>query len=284
MAMASTPIRLSCNAAHPPGIADADHIHKNHDRVTNPPIDGESAMRGAMDDLQQLIDTHASSATNDPVRLLEAGCGSRSRLRFGENVRVTGIDISAAQLARNTGLSERILGDIQTYQFPKNSFDMIICWDVLEHLKAPESALQNFFHAIRPGGLIILHYPNLYSLKGLVAKASPHIVHVWYYRYLLHQPNAALNDTAPFITHLHSASTYPAIRKLANSNRAREVFFALHESLSMQYVRKNFRLFNLGMKAVSLISRTLSFGTLDLIESDCIQVFEAGPTTPVTSG
>jgi len=230
-------------------------------------------MPDALQELQRLIDAHVANKVN--VRLLEAGCGSISRIRLGDNVKITGIDISEIQLARNTAVTEKILGDLQTYQFQKDYFDLVICWDVLEHLDKPEQALQNFFHSIKRGGLIILAYPNLYSLKGVITKATPHNVHVWYYRRLLHRPDAGLNDTAPFVTPFRLAATYPAIRKIARAYSAREVFFALRESHSMQYVRKKFWLFNAGMKAASLLSRTLSLGRLDVIQSDCIQVLQS---------
>ena len=78
------------------------------------------------------------------VRVLEAGCGSASNLKLGEQVWLVGIDISEKQLARNTVLREKIHADIQRYAFPAESFDAIICWDVLEHLSKPELALRQF--------------------------------------------------------------------------------------------------------------------------------------------
>src|SRR5688572_8700064 len=88
----------------------------------------------------------------DQIDILEAGCGSGSYLRFPSNARITGIDISAEQLQRNTRIHERILGDLQTYAFAPSTFDAIVCWDVLEHLAAPASALDRFATALRTGG------------------------------------------------------------------------------------------------------------------------------------
>ena len=48
------------------------------------------------------------------LKILEAGCGSKSHLQF-ENPYVVGLDISREQLDRNKQLSERIQGDIQYY-------------------------------------------------------------------------------------------------------------------------------------------------------------------------
>jgi 2-polyprenyl-3-methyl-5-hydroxy-6-metoxy-1,4-benzoquinol methylase len=233
-------------------------------------------MPDPVSELQRLIDGYGGSGT--PIRLLEAGCGSMSKVRLGENVRITGIDISEKQLARNDGLHERILADIQTYPLPEHSFDIIICWDVLEHLDDPASALRNFFRATKPGGLIILAFPNLFSLKGIITKFTPHPVHIWYYKRLLHVPNAGELDTPPFETRLRASATYPAIRRMAAAHKAVVAFFALRESHDMRYVRSKMPIMNVVMKTASFLSRTLTLGRFDAIQSDCIMVLRAGAT------
>lgn len=231
-------------------------------------------MADAIGDVQRLIDDY--TAQDRTIRLLEAGCGSMSKLRLSPNVQVTGVDISEKQLARNTELCERILGDIQTCSLPTRSFDVIICWDVLEHLHNPQLALTNFFRAIKPDGLIILAFPNLYSLKGMITKLTPHFVHVWYYRHLLHTPEAGLHDTPPFVTPFRLAATYPSIRQLAAANHARVQYFALRESNDMRYVRRNFRFIAFIMRTASIISRLLTLGRIDAMDSDCIMVLRSG--------
>ncbi|MGC2528000.1 MAG: class I SAM-dependent methyltransferase [Candidatus Acidiferrum sp.] len=162
-------------------------------------------------ELQSLLDGELSCRPY--VRLLEAGCGSASHLNFGGQVRLVGIDISAAQLARNASLHEKIVGDVQVYGFPPDSFDAIVCWDVLEHLKHPELALQQFARAIKPGGLIILKMPNVLSVKGLVTKLLPHTFHVLAYRYFYGDKDAGKNDTMPFKTYLRFDISAQRIRK-----------------------------------------------------------------------
>lgn len=135
-----------------------------------------------------------------PLRVLEAGCGSLPlTLDFGENAHLVGIDISEEQLARNSVVSEKILGDLQVHDFAPDSVDMVFCWDVLEHLPRPELALENFRRAIRPGGLIVLKLPNVLSGKGLVTKFTPHAFHVWVYRRILRYPNAGKPGFTPFL-------------------------------------------------------------------------------------
>jgi SAM-dependent methyltransferase len=149
------------------------------------------------------------------LRVLEAGCGSASNLDFGQQVSLVGIDISAKQLARNTVLEEKITGDIQYYRFADQSFDAIICWDVLEHLPHPELALRQFAQAIRDGGYVILKLPNVLSVKGLLTKFLPHTFHILVYRYFHGNKDAGKNDTAPFKTYLRFCISAGAIRKQA---------------------------------------------------------------------
>jgi SAM-dependent methyltransferase len=163
------------------------------------------------------------------VRVLEAGCGSASNLKLGEQVWLVGIDISEKQLARNSVLREKIHGDIQRYAFPAESFDAIICWDVLEHLSKPELALRQFAQAAKRGGLVILKLPNVLSLKGLMTKFLPHTFHILVYRYFHGNKNAGKNDTAPFKTYLRFCISASAIRKQGARLGLQTVYFATED-------------------------------------------------------
>jgi hypothetical protein len=61
-------------------------------------------------------------------------------------------------------------------------------------------ALNNFYHTLSPGGIMILKLPNLWSVKGLITKFSPHWFHILYYRRILGRKDAGRDDTAPFKT------------------------------------------------------------------------------------
>jgi SAM-dependent methyltransferase len=111
------------------------------------------------------------------VRLLEAGCGSSTYIKFNATVYAIGIDISQAQRDKNKVLAEKILGDIQSYPLPRDSFDVAVCWMVLEHLADPEAALRHMFQSVKSGGLVLLGFPHLMSFKGLVTKITPYWIH-----------------------------------------------------------------------------------------------------------
>jgi SAM-dependent methyltransferase len=241
----------------------------------------KSKMSDAVGRLQQVIDEYLSSGKK--VKLLEAGCGSMSKVNLSRDVHITGIDISQKQLDRNARLNEKILGDIHTYPLPDRAFDLIICWDVLEHLEDPRKALENFFRACKPQGLIILAFPNLFSLKGIITKLMPYRVAIWYYKYLLGVKDAGKDDQPPFPTTLRLGMTYPAIRKLARRRNAHIEFFSFRESPDMKFVRRNFWIVNALLTSASLVSRFLTFGRIDAKNSDCVMVLRTSEGANSTS-
>lgn len=121
---------------------------------------------------------------------------------FPPDAHVVGIDLSEVALARHKRLDERILGNIETYPFPAESFDLVVCHYVLEHVDDPVAAIRNLASAVKPGGELDVQVPILGSVKGLVTKFTPHRFHVWCYRTLLREPNAGKEGYGPFPTTL----------------------------------------------------------------------------------
>jgi SAM-dependent methyltransferase len=166
--------------------------------------------------LQDAMDSLVRGRTG--ITVLEAGCGSLSHLKFPEDTRLVGIDIAQDQLDRNTNLHERICGDIQTHDLGASRFDVIVCWDVLEHLEHPEQALGRFARALRDRGIIVLAAPNLLSPKGLATRFTPHGFHVWFYRNIRGWKEAGTRGNPPFRTFLRASMAPGAIRRFAEAN------------------------------------------------------------------
>jgi SAM-dependent methyltransferase len=153
------------------------------------------------------IAAHVARLGRKPLRVLDAGAGRALRLKLPTDARIVGIDISSDALDAHTGLSERIIGDLQKYQFADASFDIIVCVDVLEHLDQPLWALLNLKRALAPGGLLVIGGPNVWSPKSLVTKITPHSFHVFAYQRLLHVPDAGRAGHPPFPTYLRLAAS-----------------------------------------------------------------------------
>jgi 2-polyprenyl-3-methyl-5-hydroxy-6-metoxy-1,4-benzoquinol methylase len=149
--------------------------------------------------------------------VLDAGCGrgGQSRRNIPEGAYVVGLDISADALALNTELDEAICADLQAARLQPNSFDIVICHDVLEHLDRPRDALENLAQTVSPGGELRIACPNVLSGKGLITKLTPHSFHVWVYRRLLGATHAGTAGHGPFPTPMRLAMAPHAIRRFA---------------------------------------------------------------------
>jgi len=111
--------------------------------------------------LQELLDQFVTDQRT--LAVLDAGCGSSSAFSLPSSARRSGIDISARQLERNVELHERIVGDVQEHVLPAGRFNVVLCWDVLEHLRDPQRALDNLVQSLAPGGLLVIGLPNVLS-------------------------------------------------------------------------------------------------------------------------
>jgi SAM-dependent methyltransferase len=154
------------------------------------------------------------SSTARPYRMLEAGGGSDSWLPLPPGAEITTIDISPEQLEMNTYTKEKLLGDLETFDYGTRRFDLVVCWDVLEHLKQPESAIERLAGVVAPGGRLIIKGPLPQSLKGLVTRLSPHSLHVQFYRRILGSKTAGLPGHPPFRAHLKPGSSPGTIAQL----------------------------------------------------------------------
>ena len=230
-------------------------------------------MSDAIQKLQEVIDNYLKAG---PCTILEAGCGSMSKVQLNSDIYLVGMDISEKQLARNNYLHEKILGDLHTYPIPSKKFDIIICWDVLEHLDRPRLVIENFLTACKPGGLIILAFPNLFSVKGVITKLTPHVFHVWYYKYILGDRDAGKDDQPPFVTKLRLAMSYPAIRRFVQARGATVELLAFRECNDMKTARSRFAIINALIGTASAITKALTYGRADAADSDCILVVRAG--------
>jgi SAM-dependent methyltransferase len=145
------------------------------------------------------------------IKVLEAGCGARSPIGFGNRAHVVGLDVDREAMSRNDGLDETIVGDLERYPLPAEAFDIVFCHYVLEHLRDPEHALANMRQALRAGGWLMLIFPNRRSLKGLVTRLTPHSLHRLGYRVLFGR------GFSPCETRFASSVSVDGIRNFAES-------------------------------------------------------------------
>lgn len=107
---------------------------------------------------------------SDGGALLDVGCSSGaflSTLKAGPWA-LYGIEQEAttAERARTTTGAEVFVGDVERAPFAPASFDVITCFDVLEHVYQPRHLLERVLEWLRPGGIFLAQVPNIDSWEA----------------------------------------------------------------------------------------------------------------------
>jgi SAM-dependent methyltransferase len=133
---------------------------------------GEKAIRQYRERISQLV--------RPGMRILHAGCGWDKRnisRPYAKSGKVVGVDLDPRVASRFH--SEFHLGSLGALPFEKESFDLVFCEYVVEHLEDPLAAFREMQRVLNPGGRILVLTPNLYSYKALAAAITPQTFHIW---------------------------------------------------------------------------------------------------------
>lgn len=155
------------------------------DDITSPaPVDGVLTRR----EMYRACSDHIATIPADHLDILEAGCGRYWHIELhGKSHRIVGVDMDQlaveARQKRHGDLDEVIIGDIVTVELPRQSFDVIYCAFLLEHLPDAAVVLERFARWLRPQGKIVFTIPDRDSVHGFCTRLSPHWFHVWYKRH-----------------------------------------------------------------------------------------------------
>jgi SAM-dependent methyltransferase len=124
-----------------------------------------------------VIDTVTDLATGPAPRILDAGCGSgRNMVELARLGSVTGTDVSerALELARERDVGAAELAPLETLPFDDDSFDLITCLDVIEHIPDDVGALRELQRVVAPGGWLVVTVPAYPWLWGRHDEANHH--------------------------------------------------------------------------------------------------------------
>jgi len=122
--------------------------------------------------------------TSDSV-VVDFGCG---RGEYGEDAiqirrdlrvlkgkvwKVVGLDIDPAAAA-NPFLDEFfLLSDEGRWPLASRHADLVLCDNVLEHLRCPQFFFKEAARVLKPGGFVCIRTPNVLSYVGLISRAIP---------------------------------------------------------------------------------------------------------------
>lgn len=110
------------------------------------------------------------SRQSEPLKIFDAGCGTGRMLellnRYGT---AAGIDYSeeAIALCKKRGLENARIGDLNTWDAPWDSYDIIVSNDVIyiSMIEDDMAVVEKFHRALKRDGLLILNLPAFEALR-----------------------------------------------------------------------------------------------------------------------
>lgn len=94
--------------------------------------------------------------------IVDVGCGTgATAVQLRNYGRVIGVDISPLALAwsQKRGLSDLLLAAAERLPITRESVDVIVATDILEHLDDDLAVLREFHRALKPGGYVVVTVP-----------------------------------------------------------------------------------------------------------------------------
>jgi SAM-dependent methyltransferase len=121
-----------------------------------------------------------SAERTSKLRALEVGFGSGvylpSLAQLFEDV--TAIDVEQGYLRLGKTLAEThgnirvIHDDIMRTELPAETFELVLCSEVIEHITDSRAALIGMHKVLKPGGVLVLSTPQRWSLLELTGKLA----------------------------------------------------------------------------------------------------------------
>jgi O-antigen biosynthesis protein len=130
-----------------------------------------------------------ASELGDGISVLDDGCGAGyGAVEFPAHARVTGIDVSADAIAyarENFALPniKFLQAACESLPFADAAFDMIVAFEVIEHLGRWREMLCEARRCLKPAGILLVSTPNKAYYAEFRAAAGPNPFHVHEFGY-----------------------------------------------------------------------------------------------------
>lgn len=208
------------------------------------------------------------------VRMLEAGGGAETRVDI-DATHITVIDVSAKQLARNTYAHEKIEADLHDVDLGARVFDVIVFWDVLEHLRDPGAVVRRMAASLSEHGLIVIASPNPLSLSGLIVKFTPHAFHDFFHKHLMKTPQGS--GYMPFRTYMRLDVRAERMRACLAQCGLQVALMEKYQSTRAARLRRRSPMAGAAHDAVISACKALTFGRWGAELSDYVLLAKRAP-------
>jgi 2-polyprenyl-3-methyl-5-hydroxy-6-metoxy-1,4-benzoquinol methylase len=115
--------------------------------------------------------------------ILDAGCGPNGGYltETPVNIQGIGLDISRTNIKNSIKMSKKlgrmnlsfVVGDIEKMPFHEDTFDVIICQDVIEHVKDKENAISEIAFSLKRGAKILVSTTNAFNPSMFIDDILP---------------------------------------------------------------------------------------------------------------
>jgi 2-polyprenyl-3-methyl-5-hydroxy-6-metoxy-1,4-benzoquinol methylase len=137
-------------------------------------------MRGQLLEAEHLSRYRWAARLAKGKQVLDAGCGTAygtALLAEAGASSVLGVDLASTVLdsvrdEMPEGVELRV-ADLTQLDLPDDTFDLIVCFEVVEHFKEPFIVLDHLARVLAPGGVLIVSSPN----RGVYPPGNPHHFH-----------------------------------------------------------------------------------------------------------
>ena len=138
------------------------------------------SMKGQMIEAEHVVRYAWASQFARGRRALDAGCGAAYGSRMLADAgasEVVGIDKDErviAAMAPTMPAGVRLdVGDVTALPYEAGEFDLVVCFEMIEHVAEPERVLDELRRVLRPGGLLVISTPN----RDVFTPGNPHHLH-----------------------------------------------------------------------------------------------------------
>jgi len=137
-------------------------------------------MRGQLIEAEHLVRYRWAANAAAGKRVLDAGCGTAygtAILADAGASEVIGVDLAEsvlesvrAEMPDSVSLRS---GDLRSLELGDDSFDLVVCFEVIEHFEQPLVVLDQLARVLAPGGTLLISSPN----RGVYPAGNPHHFH-----------------------------------------------------------------------------------------------------------
>ncbi len=122
-----------------------------------------------------------AAALTPGALVLDAGSGPGTWLlrRYRADINLVGLDLFRPDPLPSHRYA---IGSLDAIPYRDALFDLLLCYDVIEHLARPAQTFAEFWRVLKPGGLLVVKTPNLAGPSTLAAAVLPHAAHVAVHR------------------------------------------------------------------------------------------------------